>query len=91
MTDQTDAGTILAAAQSDNRTRLLRALRQRLAVALDDIETHPRDIASLARVMRDLETDIAELDDPEPDPTPDPTGLEDAAATPAAPFPEVGE
>ena len=43
--------TVIEAAQSGTHQDLLRALRNRLAAAIEDPAAHPRDIANLARQL----------------------------------------
>jgi len=51
---------ILDAAERGTRVEELRAMRRRLAMALDDPETHPRDLSPLMRrqieISREIET-----------------------------------
>ena len=55
----TKKNAISSAAQKGDHVATLQALRDRLAVAIDDEDTPPRDLAALSRqltqVMRELE------------------------------------
>ena len=52
------AGTILEAAESGSRIEELRAMRRRLARALDDPNTPARDLAALSRRQLEIGKEI---------------------------------
>ncbi len=53
-----EPGAILAAAENNDSLGMLTALRRRLARALDDSGTAPRDLAALSRRLVDIDRDI---------------------------------
>lgn len=53
--------SIREAADSDDRLKLLLAMRSRVSDALDDPECPARDLASLTRRLQDISKDIAEI------------------------------
>ena len=53
---------VLHAAESGSRRDLLLALRRRLANALEDERTQPRDLSPLVLRLRELAVELDELD-----------------------------
>lgn len=76
-----DATPVSDAAESGSRRDLLEALRRRLAAALDDPRTQPRDLSPITMRLRDIATELAEMDDAEKG-----DELDAAFATPDEPF-----
>ncbi|WP_454853263.1 hypothetical protein [Promicromonospora soli] len=72
--------TVAHAAEHGTRRDLLVAMRRRLAAALEDDRTQPRDLSPIVIRLRELSAEIDEIDTRGTD------GLTDAAATPDAPF-----
>ena len=67
MTDDL-ASTVVHAAEHGTRRDLLVALRRRLAAALEDERTQPRDLSPITIRLREIAAEIAELDAEEVDP-----------------------
>jgi hypothetical protein len=61
--------SVLRAAESGSYRDLLVALRDRLATAVNDDRTQPRDLSPLTLRLKELQAEIAEIDsrDDEPD------------------------
>jgi len=53
--------SIVEAAASDDRLKLLLAMRERVAQAVDDPDCPPRDLASLTRRLQEIAREIAEI------------------------------
>lgn len=53
------------AAESGSRRDLLEALRRRLAAALDDPRTQPRDLSPITMRLRDIAAELADMDEAE--------------------------
>lgn len=79
MTD--DPSTVAHAAESGSRRDLLEALRRRLAAALDDERTQPRDLSPITMRLRDIARELAEMDAEEQD-----DDIDTAATVPDEPF-----
>jgi Fe-S-cluster formation regulator IscX/YfhJ len=60
--------SVLKAAESGSYRDLLVALRDRLATAVNDDRTQPRDLSPLTLRLKELQAEIAELDGREDDP-----------------------
>jgi hypothetical protein len=54
--------TVAKAAAAGDRRGLLVAMQARIAAAIDDPKTHPRDLAQLARRQLEIAEDIAAID-----------------------------
>lgn len=54
-------GRIYQAAQSGDRLGLLLAMRDRIAMQLDNTQTLPRDLAALSRQLREISEEIDAL------------------------------
>lgn len=76
-----DGGAVLAASETGVERDLLVALRRRLASALDDPRTQPRDLSAITARLREVSKDLAALDVQEGG-----DDLGEAAATPDAEF-----
>jgi hypothetical protein len=57
--------TLAQAANSNDRRALLVALQKRVAAAVEDASTRPRELAALARQLRDLSLEIEMIDERE--------------------------
>ncbi|RHW27822.1 hypothetical protein D0Z08_05860 [Nocardioides immobilis] len=68
MTDPSDHLTIEQAAENGTRRDLLVSLRRRLAAALDDDRTQPRDLSPITLRLRELAEEIAGIDAEADDP-----------------------
>lgn len=55
------ASSVLEATESGSRLNILTALRERIAMAIDDLETPARDLAALSKRLVDLEKEIEQL------------------------------
>lgn len=53
------------AAASGNRKALLEAMQERIARAVEDTNTPPRDLASLSRRLQDISRELESMADPE--------------------------
>lgn len=80
MTDDNPT-TVSHAAEHGSRRDLLEALRRRLAAALDDERTQPRDLSPITMRLRDIARELAEMDANELG-----ADIDDAAKVPDEPF-----
>lgn len=60
MTD--DSTTVSHAAEHGSRRDLLESLRRRLAAALDDERTQPRDLSPITMRLREIARELDEMD-----------------------------
>jgi NTP pyrophosphatase (non-canonical NTP hydrolase) len=55
--------SVTEAAASGNHLRLLIAMRERVAEAIEDEKCHPRDLAALTRRLQEIGKEIAEIEE----------------------------